>query len=328
MIIDAHGHLVPDDLITAIRNEHKRFPSLRLVEAASATGGNLALAFAGGKPSRPIMKALSDIRARRAWMQQAGIDRQVVGGWPDWFGYELPAAEGEAWCRLFNDAQLAASKAERCFVPLASVPMQDGARAAAVLRDAMAAGFPGAMIATLPRGIGSVLDAADLDPFWKAADETAALIHIHPSYNAGDTRVNDYGLANGVGRISDAIVAVARLICSGHVARYRNARIFVPMGAAGLPFLLGRLKRNHSITPGTADPAEGLGLLYTDSILHDARVLRFVTEIIGADRVMMGSDMPFPIGDEEPTRIVAAAGLDPDAVKSINGGLAARLLRL
>ena len=129
MIIDAHGHLVPDDLITAIRNEHKRFPSLRLVEAASATGGNLALAFAGGKPSRPIMKGLSDTGARRAWMQKAGIDRQVVGGWPDWFGYELPAAEGETWCQLFNDAQLAAAKAEPCFVPLASVPMQDGARA-------------------------------------------------------------------------------------------------------------------------------------------------------------------------------------------------------
>ena len=101
----------------------------------------------------------------------------------------------------------------------------------------MAAGFPGAMISTLPRGIGSVLDAPDLDPFWAAADETGAVIHIHPSYDAGDTRVNDYGLANGVGRISDAIVAVARLLCSGHVTRYRNARIFAPMGAAGLPFL-------------------------------------------------------------------------------------------
>ena len=68
--------------------------------------------------------------------------------------------------------------------------------------------------------------------------------------------------------------------------------------------------------------------LYTDSILHDARVLRFVTEIIGGRRVMMGSDMPFPIGEEEPTKIAAAAGLGADAVKSINGGLAAKLLRL
>jgi aminocarboxymuconate-semialdehyde decarboxylase len=327
MIIDAHGHLVPPDLIAAIRKEHKLFPSLRLVEIAPSAAG-LALAFAGGKPSRAIMSGLSDVQGRRAWMRKAGIDRQVVGGWPDWFGYELPATEGEAWCRMFNDAQLAAGKAETCFVPLASVPMQDGTRAAAVLRAAMAAGFPGVMISTLPRGIGSVLDAPDLDAFWKAADDTGAFIHIHPSYDAGDARVNDYGLANGVGRISDAIVAAARLICSGHVARYRNARIFVPMGAAGLPFLIGRLKRNHRITPGVADPVEALALLYTDSILHDPRVLRFVVEMIGADRVMMGSDMPFPIGDEEPTKIVAAAGLDPDAVESINGGLAARLLRL
>ena len=114
-------------------------------------------------------------------MAKRGIDRQVVGGWPDWFGYELPAAEGEAWCRLFNDAQLAAAKAEPRFVPLASVPLQDGARAAAVLKAAIKAGFPGAMISTLPRGIGSVLDATDLDPFWAAADETGALIHIHPA---------------------------------------------------------------------------------------------------------------------------------------------------
>jgi aminocarboxymuconate-semialdehyde decarboxylase len=197
-----------------------------------------------------------------------------------------------------------------------------------VLKSAVAAGFPGAMISTLPRGIGSVLDAGDLDPFWAAADETGAVIHIHPSYDAGDARVNDYGLANGVGRISDAIVAVARLLCSGHVTRYRNARIFAPMGAAGLPFLLGRLRRNREITPGLADPAEALALLYTDSILHDPRVLRFVVEMIGADRVMMGSDMPFPIGDETPAKIVAAAGLKPEQVASITGGLARKLFRI
>jgi len=71
-----------------------------------------------------------------------------------------------------------------------------------------------------------------------------------------------------------------------------------------------------------------LALLYTDSILHDPRALRFVVEVIGADRVMMGSDMPFPIGDEEPAKIVAAAGLKPDAVASITGGLAQRLFRV
>jgi len=324
MIIDTHGHLVPPELLGEISKERARFSSLRLIE----DGASLALAFAGGKPSRAIMKGLSDVAGRLAWMAKAGIDRQVVGSWPDWFGYELPAAEGEAWCRLINDAQLAAAKAEPRFVPLASVPLQDGARAAAVLKAAIAAGFPGAMIGTLPRGIGSVLDAPDLDPFWKAADETGAVIHIHPAFDAGDVRVNDYGLANGVGRVTDAIVALARLLCSGHLTRYRNAKVFVPIGAAGLPFIIGRLKRNHKITPGIGDPVEGLGMLYTDTIVHDPRVLRFVVEMIGADRIMLGSDIPFPIGEEEPVKFVASAGLKPDQVASINGGLAAKLFRL
>jgi len=95
-----------------------------------------------------------------------------------------------------------------------------------------------------------------------------------------------------------------------------------------LPFVAGRLRKNHGITPGTSDPAEALGLIYTDTIVHDPRVLRFVIEMMGADRIMLGSDMPFPIGDHEPKKIVAAAGLRPDQVTAINGGTAAKLFRL
>jgi aminocarboxymuconate-semialdehyde decarboxylase len=240
----------------------------------------------------------------------------------------MPPAEGEAWSRLINEAHLAAAKAERRFVPLATVPLQDGPRAAAVLKDAVAAGFPGVMIATLPHGIGSVLDDPALDPFWRAADDTGAAVFIHPSFDAGDARVNDYGLANGVGRISDAIVAVARLLHSGHVTRYTNAKIVVPMGAAALPFVIGRLKKNHKITPGIADPVEALALIYTDTILHDARVLRFVVEMLGSERLMMGSDVPFPIGDDEPMKIVAASGLNASQVAAVNGGTAAKVFRI
>jgi aminocarboxymuconate-semialdehyde decarboxylase len=324
MNIDVHGHMVPPDVLAEVPKQQPKLPSLRLIEG----GPGLALAFAGGKPSRPIMKGLNDVAGRIAWMDKAGVERQVIGSWPDWFGYELPPAEGETWCRLLNDAQLAAAKAQPRFVPLASVPLQDGTRAAAVLKAAVAAGFPGAMIGTLPRGIGSVLDAPDLDPFWKAADETGAVIHIHPAFDAGEVRVNDFGLANGAGRVTDAIVAMARLLCTGHLTTYRNAKFFVPIGGAGLPFLIGRLMRNYKITPGISDPSAGLGMLYTDTCVHDPRVLRFVVEMIGADRVMLGSDIPFPIGEEEPVKFVEGAGLKPEQVKSITGGLAAKLFRL
>ncbi len=324
MIVDAHAHLVPPDLLAAIRKHAAKFPNVRQIEA----DGGLALAFAGGKPTRPVSKPLSDIPARLSWMAKNGIDKQVVGGWVDMFGYELPGAESEAWSRLANDVMLAATKAELRFVPLATVPLGDGARAAAVLKDAMRAGFAGAMIGTLPRGVGSTLDATDLDLFWQAADETSAFIHIHPSFDAGDVRVNDFNLANGVGRITDAVVTMARLIAAGHVAKYKNAKFFAPMGAAALPFVLGRLKRNDAITPGIGDPVEALARIYTDTILHDARVLKFVVEMMGTERLMLGSDMPFPIGDPEPTKIVAGAGLNAAQTASINGGLAAKLFRL
>ena len=324
MIIDSHGHLVPPELLNTIRKESGRFPSLRIVEDAAG----LSLAFGKSKPSRPVMKGLSDVAGRVAWMQKQGIDKQVNGGWPDWFASDLPPEEGEAWCKMFNEALQSACQTEPRFVPLCLVPMQDGARAAAVLKAAVAAGFPGAMISTLPRGIGSVLDAPDLDPFWKAADETGAVIHIHPAFDAGESRVHDYGLANGVGRVSDAIVAMSRLAMSGHIARYRNAKFFAPIGAAGLPFVVGRLKRNHAITPGTHDPVEAMNLMYTDTIEHDPRVLRFVIEMMGVDRVMLGSDMPFPIGDHEPMTIVKNAGLQPDQIAAISGGTARKLFRI
>jgi aminocarboxymuconate-semialdehyde decarboxylase len=324
MIVDTHAHLVPPELMNVIRREQARFPSVRVIE----DGGSLAFAFAGGKPTRPVSKPLSDIPARLAWMKQQGIDRQVCGGWVDMFGYELPPDEGDAWSRTINDALLAAAKAEPAIVPLASVPLQDGARAAAVLKAAVAAGFPGAMIGTLPRGIGSVLDTADLEAFWSAADDIGAAIHIHPSYDAGDVRTNEYGLQNAVGRITDAMVAVARLVYKGHIARYRNVKFIVPMGSAGLPFLLGRLTRNFKLSPDLGDPAEALARIYTDTILHDARVLRFVIGMVGAERLMMGSDMPFPIGDPEPMKIVAAAGVDATTAARINGGLATELFRL
>src|SRR3954470_8546685 len=111
MIVDAHAHLVPPDLLDAIRKDKARFPSVRQIEDS----GGLAFAFAGGKPTRPVSKPLSDIPARLTWLKELGIERQVPGGWVDMFGYEIPGEEGEAWSRLTNDALLAAAKSHPVF---------------------------------------------------------------------------------------------------------------------------------------------------------------------------------------------------------------------
>lgn len=324
MIIDAHAHLVPPSLLQAIRQKASVFPSVKLIEE----GGSLGFSFAGNKPTRPVSKPLSDMEGRVKWMREQGIDKQVVGGWLDMFGNELPPEEGERWSRLANEHLASAATADPHFIPLASVPLQDGERAAAVLRDAHAAGFRGAMIGTQPKGVGGVLDDPSLDPFWMAANDLGSALFIHPVFESGDNRVHDYGMANAVGRITDTLIAVSRLIYSGHVLRYSNARIIVGIGGAALPFVLGRLRRNYLLDKKLGDPDAALRAFHYDTILQDPRALRFLAEIVGAERIMMGSDMPFPIGDPEPMKIVAEAGFASSQRSAINGGVAQALFGL
>ena len=322
MIIDCHSHLVPASLLEAARKEATSFPSLRLIEEGASVG----FSFAGGKPTRPVAKPLIDVAGRRAWMDAQGIDRQVVGGWLDMFGYELPAAEGERWSRLANEHLKAQADSERRLIPLATVPLQDGGRAAQVLRGAHDAGFRGAMIGTQPKGVGGVLDDPSLEPFWRAADDLGAVLFIHPVFESGDTRVHDYGMANAVGRITDTLIAVSRIIYAGHILRYRNAKIIVGIGGAALPYVIGRLRRNYEVDRDKLkDPDASLAALYYDTLVHDARALRLLADVVGSDRIMLGSDAPFPIGDLSPMKVVAAAGFSAVQMQAINGGLAQRL---
>jgi aminocarboxymuconate-semialdehyde decarboxylase len=220
---------------------------------------------------------------------------------------------------------LSVATSEKRIIPLAALPMQDGKLAAEELKWAHANGFKGAMIGTQPKGVGGVLDDPSLEPFWKAADELGSALFIHPVFESGDNRVHDYGMANAVGRITDTLIAVSRIIYSGHILKYRNAKVIVGIGGAALPFVVGRLRRNFSLDQKLGDPAARLAAMYYDTMVHDPMVLRFLADTVGADRIMMGSDMPFPIGDLTPMKVVEAAGFSASEAASMNGGLARKL---
>jgi aminocarboxymuconate-semialdehyde decarboxylase len=325
MIIDCHAHLVPVELLEALREQATNFPSVRMIEQDSSLG----FSFAGHKPTRPVSKSLSDVTARLTWMDAQKVDRQVVGGWLDMFAYEIPAEEGLRWSRLINKHLAEAAKREPRFVPLATVPLQDGARAAEVLDEAHVAGFKGAMIGTQPKGRGGVLDDPTLAPFWEAANARGSVIFIHPVFESGDDRVHDYGMANAVGRITDTLIAVSRLIYAGHIARYANAKIVVGIGGAALPYVMGRLRRNYELDKANlGNPDLALASLYYDTIVQDARTLRYLVDIVGSGRIMIGSDMPFPIGDPAPLKIVEATPLSDAERTALHHGTAQQLLGL
>ena len=322
MIIDAHAHFVPPSLLEAIKKDAARFPSVTLAEEAGSVGFTMAKS----KPTRPVSKPLSDLPGRLKWMAENGIERQVCGGWLDMMGNELPIEEGARWNRMANEHMLSAAKAEPKLIALAALPMQDGAKAAAELRWAHANGIKCAMIGTQPKGVGGVLDDPSLDVFWKTADDLGSAIFFHPVFESGDNRVHDYGMANAVGRITDTLIALSRLIYAGHVLRYKNVKFIAGIGGAALPYIAGRLRRNYTVEAGkVADPDASLAALWYDALVQDVDVLRFLAAKVGTGRIMLGSDMPFPIGDLQPRKLIASAGFKPDEVASIEGGLAAKL---
>ncbi|WP_329445686.1 amidohydrolase family protein [Streptomyces canus] len=319
--VDIHAHVVPAGLLADLTAGRLRFPH---VETATREGGQ-ALSFNGGHPTRPVTPGLTDPARRTAWLDAQRIDRQVVGGWLDIFGYQLPADEGADWAEALTLGIVEHAKADSRLIPLGTVALQDPERAAQALKAQRAAGLPGIMIAT--RAGELELDDPAFTPFWEVADETRAVVFLHPGFGAASPRYHDFGLVNGLARLEDTTVALARLLYTGIPDRFPGARILVAHGGAALPYVLGRLVRNHLTNPDTtADPLASFARLYFDSVLFDPAALEFLVAKAGPGRVLLGSDYPFPIGDLSPRTVVESAQLDPAERGRILGGSAAALL--
>lgn len=322
MIIDIHAHLLPQGTLDALAARPGQFPSVSLLHDAD----EVRLAFAGGPPTRPIMPALRHFGPRQRFLAGAGIDLQLAGGWLDSFGYELPAEEGADWSRFLNEGMLAECRDRDGVLPLATVPLQSGVLAARVLREAVRDGMPGAMIGTQNRGTAGSLDDPDLDPFWETAAELAVPVIVHPMFGSADARLHDMQMMNAVGRVSDVSTAVSRLLFKGHLSRFAGLVLVASTGGGALPYMLGRLERNHRAFPDlVVDPVEQFALLYFDSVVFQPRILRFLVEMAGVERIMLGSDYPFPIGDPDPRAVVEQSGLGAEATEAMFTGTARRL---
>jgi aminocarboxymuconate-semialdehyde decarboxylase len=133
IVIDIHAHFIPQLVYDRFDANAKKFPEVKLLRDEKG----VRMQFPGSEPTRPISPKLSDLADRRAWMDKNGVDHQLVGGWLDSFGYELPSGEGLAWSRYYNDCLWEQLADETRFTPLATVPLQHGGLAAEVLGEAL-----------------------------------------------------------------------------------------------------------------------------------------------------------------------------------------------
>ena len=152
---------------------------------------------------------------------------------------------------------------------------------------------------------------------------------MHPTFGAPDERLKAYGLVSAVGRVTDTTIAISRLLYSGHLVRYPGAKLVISHGGAALPMVLGRLRRSFATAPAqNKDPMEGFKRLYFDTIVYDVATLRFVVEQAGAERVLMGTDLPFTIAEMEPVRFVNEAKFGLMEHAAILGDTAAKLFNI
>lgn len=322
-VVDAHSHFTPRAIVEQLQRSPGSFPHITLRDQGE---GRFTFAFPELPPTRPMQTRLWDISGAHAWLDGQGIDMHVVGAWADVFGYTLPADEAASWSRFLNEATLQALDGQARFLPLASVPIQSGAHAVREIEAAHAMGYRGLTIGTFAPGTDIDLDHPDLDGLWATAARLRMPIVLHPLYLYGEPRLARYDLPNAIGRLNDTAIAVSRLLYAGVLTTHADLRMLVVHGGGGVPYALGRLMRNFELhRDELADPRAGFARLSFDSVVYDPAPLRYLVELAGADRVLLGSDYPFPVMDAEPQAVVRNAGFPSSTVDAILSDNARRL---
>jgi aminocarboxymuconate-semialdehyde decarboxylase len=297
-VVDLHSHFFPEtwpDL--EARFGTPDWPWLR------RDGPDRATVMVGGTEFRPITSACWDADVRLADMDRDGVDLQVVSSTPVLFAYGRPAAQAMECARIFNDALLELCAAGRGrLVPIAQVPLQDTELACRELERCVAAGMRGVQI-------GNHVGDRDLDDdalveFLAHCAATGTAVFVHPWDMFGGCRLEAWMLAWTVAMPAETQLSLNRMILGGAFDRLPDdLRICFAHGGGSFTFLLGRLENawhRRDVVRGrsTAPPSAYLERFAVDSAVYDERALRYLVDVMGPSSVLLGSDYPFPLGEE------------------------------
>ncbi len=297
--IDVHAHLIPVE------------------EAALATFAGIAW----DADSRKFavdghavgLKGLFSAKALLAWMDENGVARALISVPPPVYRPHLPAAEAEAWARALNMGLLAIAKAHPDRLDtLLHLPVEHPVLAHALAAEAIAGGH--ARFAMSAGSEGVMLSDAAFAPLWQALDAADGFLFLHPGEGC-DGRLDPFYLHNLLGNPNETALATAHLVFGGILERHPRLTVCLAHGGGTTAALVGRWERGYATArPGLdtshESPRRTLRRLCVDCIAHDAAGLALAAEVFGPERILFGSDWPFPMGLPKPHAQLAALNAD------------------
>lgn len=327
--IDVHTHVVPEQFPACLSAQADvPWPSMQ------HDGCGHAHVMISGKRYRTVGSACWDLGERARDMQAMGIARQVLSPMPELLSYWLPLEAACQLIRFLNDtiAQFVDQDPAR-FLGLGCVPLQDVDAAVRELDYVMGSlRLQGVEIATHVNGV-SIGDPR-FAPFFERAQALGAAIFVHGLRPAGAERlVGPEALAQMVAFPGDVALAAASLVTGGTLERFPDLRVALSHAGGSFPTVLPRLRRGWQTIPAvrdsmTVDPSVTARRLYCDHLSYHAPTLRLAMETFGQDKVMIGTDYPFPVADREPHASIDALDLGQDLARALRQGNARRFLGL
>ena len=323
IVIDAHTHFIPESLA----EEASRRPEWG-IEITRRDGERWVTHEQGF--AYPLDETFFGGEAKLRDMDSRGLDMSVMSISPTLFFYWIGATDAASFARYANDALAdTVRRSDGRFAGVATLPMQDPQAAAAELRRAVEElSLRGAHIGTSVEG--AHLDEDRFAPVLEAADALGVPLIVHPYYVGPRPGLEEFYLTNIFGNPLDTALCAARLIFSGTFETFPNLKVMLVHAGGFLPYQVGRLDHGWDVRPEPKvqldrRPSEYLDRFFYDTISHHDSALAWLVQLVSDNRVVLGTDLPYDMGDQDPVARLARLALAPESSERVAGANAARL---